>query len=696
MPTVIRGTCPHDCPDTCSWLVTVQDGRAVKMEGNPDHPHTRGFLCLKVREYLSLVYHPDRLLHPLRRVGAKGEGRFRRISWEEALAEIAGRWQEIIARHGGQAILPYSYSGTLGVAHNQSLDRRFFNRLGATHLERTICSAAGTAGVRYTVGAARGADPETMPLARLVLVWGANPASTHPHYIPLLQQARQRGAYVVYIDPRRTLTANHADWWLPIFPGTDAALALGLMHVIVAEGLYDQEYVANHTLGFDALRARLAEYPPDRVAAITRLPADDIVHLARLYATSKPAFIRLGYGPQRHGYGGMIHRTVACLPALVGQYGVAGGGLLFSTSGWATFDTAALERPDLRPGPVRSVNMIQLGEALLHADPPIRSLYVYNSNPAAVAPHQTKVLAGLRRDDLFLVVHEILPTDTTDYADIVLPATTQLERLDLHKPYGTLYLGLNQPAIAPPGEAKSNTEVFRLLAAALGLTEPCLYDSDEAIIRTALSSPDPALAGITLEQLREQGWARLNLPTPAVPFADGKFPTPSGKVEFYAESLAKAGHDPLPCYTPEAESPAGDAALAARYPLYLITPGAHCFLNSTFGDLPALLAKEGRPTLEMHVTDAQARGISDGDLVLAWNERGSCQFWARVGEAVPPGVVSATTVWWNKRSPGGCNANALTSDRTSDLGGGALFYNSLVEVKLGDQGIRQSGNQASD
>ncbi len=501
---------------------------------------------------------------------------------------------------------------------------------------------------------------------------------------------------MVYIDPRRTLTANHADWWLPIFPGTDAALALGLMHVIVAEGLYDQEYVANHTLGFDALRARLAEYPPDRVAAITRLPADDIVHLARLYATSKPAFIRLGYGPQRHGYGGMIHRTVACLPALVGQYGVAGGGLLFSTSGWATFDTAALERPDLRPGPVRSVNMIQLGEALLHADPPIRSLYVYNSNPAAVAPHQTKVLAGLRRDDLFLVVHEILPTDTTDYADIVLPATTQLERLDLHKPYGTLYLGLNQPAIAPPGEAKSNTEVFRLLAAALGLTEPCLYDSDEAIIRTALSSPDPALAGITLEQLREQGWARLNLPTPAVPFADGKFPTPSGKVEFYAESLAKAGHDPLPCYTPEAESPAGDAALAARYPLYLITPGAHCFLNSTFGDLPALLAKEGRPTLEMHVTDAQARGISDGDLVLAWNERGSCQFWARVGEAVPPGVVSATTVWWNKRSPGGCNANALTSDRTSDLGGGALFYNSLVEVKLGDQGIRQSGNQASD
>ncbi|MBM3133984.1 MAG: molybdopterin oxidoreductase family protein, partial [Chloroflexi bacterium] len=399
MPTVIRGTCPHDCPDTCSWLVTVQDGRAVKIEGNPDHPHTRGFLCVKVREYLSLIYHPDRLLHPLKRVGAKGEGRFRRISWDEALAEIASHWREIIARHGGQAILPYSYSGTLGVVHNQSLDRRFFNRLGATQLERTICSAAGTVGVRYTVGAARGADPETMPLARLILVWGANPASTHPHYIPLLQQARQRGAYVVSIDPRRTLTANHADWWLPIFPGTDAALALGLMHVIVAEGLYDQEYVAHHTLGFEALRARLAEYPPERVAAITRLPADDIVHLARLYATSKPAFIRLGYGPQRHGYGGMIHRTVACLPALVGQYGVAGGGLLFSTSGWATFDTAALERPDLRPGPVRAVNMIQLGEALLRADPPIRSLYVYNSNPAAVAPHQTKVLAGLRRDD---------------------------------------------------------------------------------------------------------------------------------------------------------------------------------------------------------------------------------------------------------------------------------------------------------
>lgn len=677
---LVHGACPHDCPDTCAWLVTVQGNRAVKIEGDPEHPHTRGFLCVKVRNYLSLVYHPDRILQPLRRVGAKGEGRFVPISWDEAIATIAAKWQEIIARHGAQAILPYSYSGTLGVVHNESLDRRFFNRLGASELQRTICSAAGTAGVRYTLGARLGADPEMIPEARLILIWGANPASTHPHYIPLLQEARRRGALVVYIDPRRTLTANHADWHLPLFPGTDAALALGLMHIIVRDGLYDAAYVAKHTVGFEALRQRLAEYPPERVATITHLAPADIERLARLYATTKPAFIRLGYGPQRHQNGGMAHRTIACLPALVGQYGVRGGGLLFSTSDWARFDTQALQRPDLRPGPVRAINMIQIGQALLYADPPIYSLYVYNSNPAAVAPNQNKVLAGLRRDDLFLVVHEIMPTDTTDYADIVLPATTQLERLDLHKPYGSLYLALNQPAIPPQGQAKSNTEVFRLLAAAMGFTDPCLYDDDETIVRTALASGDPALAGITLESLKATGWARLNLPFPAVPFADGRFPTPSGKVEFYSAAMAQAGLDPLPAYIPEPESPQGNPEVAARYPLYLITPGAHHFLNTTFAHIPAFLAAEKEPTLYINPADAAKRGIKDGDLVVAENDRGSCTFRARLGEQVPPGVVATTTTWWNKHTFDGRNANALIGDETTDMGGGPLFYNSMVEV----------------
>jgi anaerobic selenocysteine-containing dehydrogenase len=678
---LVRGACPHDCPDTCSWLVTVRDGRAVGIEGDPTHPHTKGFLCAKVREYLSLVYHPDRILHPLKRIGAKGEGRFQPISWDEALDTIALRWTELCARYGPEAILPYSYSGTLGVVHNESLDRRFFNRLGASELDRTICSSAGSAGIRYTLGARLGADPATIPQSRLVLIWGANPASTHPHYIPLLQQARRNGAFIVLIDPRHTLTANHADWFLPVFPGTDSALALGIMHILDRDGLTDLSFLERFTLGYAALRERLAEYPPDRVSAITRLPVVDIERLALLYGTTKPSLIRLGYGPQRHQGGGMAHRTIACLPALAGQYGVPGGGLLFSTSDWARFDTAALQRPDLRTRPARTVNMVQLGRALLHAEPPVRGLYVYNSNPAVVAPDQNRVLEGLRRDDLFTVVHEILRTDTTDYADIVLPATTQLERMDLHKAYGTLYLGLNQPAILPVGEARSNTEVFRLLARTMGFQEPCLYDSDEYLIRTALGSGDPALQGISLESLRVTGWARLTVPTPAIPFADGCFPTPSGKVEVNSAAMAAAGLDPVPAFTPEVESPIGDPSINKRFPLYLITPGAHHFLNSSFASIPKLVSAEERPTLLINAIDAAARSIANGEQVEAYNDRGRCVLRAVISEAVRPGVVSTSTLWWNKLSQGGSGVNSLVSDGLTDMGGGPLFHNTMVDVQ---------------
>ncbi len=678
---VVRGACPHDCPDTCAWLVTVQNGRAIRVEGDPGHPHTRGFLCAKVREYLSLVYHPDRVLHPLKRVGAKGEGRFQRISWREAVEIIAERWTELSARHGPASILPYSYSGTLGVVHNDSLDRRFFHRLGASELKRTICSAAGSAGVRYSLGARQGADPETIPLARLVLVWGANPASTHPHFIPLLQQARRNGATVVLIDPRRTRTANHADWHLPLFPGTDSALALGMMHVLVRDGLIDETFIRTSTIGFTELRQRVSEYAPDRVSAITRLPAADIERLAHLYGTTKPALIRLGYGPQRHQGGGMAHRTIACLPALIGQYGVAGGGLLFSTSDWARFNAEALQRPDLRTTPAREINMVQLGRALLQADPAVRSLYVYNSNPAVVAPEQARVLQGLRREDLFTVVHEILPTDTTDYADIVLPATTQLERMDLHKAYGTLYVALNQPAIPALGEARSNTEVFRLLAAAMNFHDPCLCDSDEDLIRTALSGNDSALRGITLESLQQTGWARLALPAPAVPFADGHFPTPSGRVELRSETMGAAGLDPLPAFAPEAESPLGDVDRSSSFPLYLITPGAHHFLNSTFAGIPKLMAAEGRPALLINPVDARIRSIAEGDMITLYNDRGACHSHAHLSEDVRPGVVSTSTLWWNKLTGGGSGVNTLVSDDLTDMGGGPLFYNTLVEVR---------------
>ncbi len=680
--TIVHGACPHDCPDTCAWLVTVRNGQAVQIAGDPTHPHTKGFLCAKVQHYLSFVYHRERLATPLKRIGRKGKGLFREITWNEAFGLIADEWRHIAELQGAEAILPFSYSGTLGVVHNESLDRRFFNRLGASELARTICSAAGTAGVKYTVGARLGADPESLPDARLILLWGSNPATTHPHYIPLIQKARENGATVVLIDPRRTLTANHADLHVPLFPGTDSALALGIMHILVRDNLVDRTYLARHTTGFDALLPRLAEYPPDRVSAITRLPVAMVERIARLYGTTRPSLIRLGYGPQRHPFGGMAHRTVACLPALTGQYGVRGGGLLFSTSDWAAWDTVAMQRPDLRAKPARSVNMVQLGDALRSTNPAIASLYVYNSNPAAVLPDQSSVLAGLAREDLFTVVHDLFRTDTTDYADIVLPAVSQLERMDLHKPYGSLYLALNQQAITPLADARSNTEVFRGLSRAMGFSDPCLQDDDRSLVRTALAGGGSATDGITLEGLEATGWTRLHVPAPAVPFADGVFPTPSGRVELYSSSMAKAGLDPLPNFTPEPESPLGDRGVSDTFPLYLITPGAHHFLNSTFGNVPELQARQSPPSILVNPMDAVALGIVDGQMTMVTSPRGSCQLTARVTERVQPGVVCSETVWWNRKSPGARNANSLTSSRVTDMGGGPVFYNSMVRISV--------------
>jgi anaerobic selenocysteine-containing dehydrogenase len=508
--------------------------------------------------------------------------------------------------------------------------------------------------------------------------------------MPLLRQARRNGATVVLIDPMRTRSASHADWLLPVFPGTDTALALGIMHVLIRDGLVDWSFIQQSTVGFEALRRRVEEYPPDRVAAITRLAAADIERLARMYGLTKPALIRLGYGPQRHEFGGMTYRTIACLPALTGQYGVSGGGLLLSTTDWASLNTAALRRPDLRTKRAPTVNMVQLGRFLLDAEPPVRGLYVYNSNPTVAAPDQNRVLQGLRRDDLFTVVHEILPTDTTDYADIILPAVTQLERLDVHKPYGTLYLGLNRPAILPLGEARSNSEVFRSLAGAMGFQDPCLYDSDEDLIRTALTGDDPALQGISLESLMETGWARLNLPTPAVPFAGGRFPTPSGKVELFSAGMAAAGLDPLPAYVPEVESPTGDASFYARFPLYLVTPGAHYFLNSSFASVPRLVSAEGQPRLLINPADAKARSLADADWLEVHNDRGTCFLQARVCEDVPVGVVAAPTLWWNKLSTGGSSVNALVGDGLTDMAGGPRFHNTLVQVRACPSGPRIS------
>lgn len=678
-PTIVRAVCPHDCPDTCAMLVTVQDGKAIKIGGDPAHPITQGFLCAKVSRYIERTYHQDRLQYPLRRVGPRGAGQWQRISWDEALDEIATRFQAIVAEYGPQAILPYSYSGSLGLLMFGSMDRRFFHRLGASLLERTICATAGYEGYSYTIGAGIGTDPERYVDAKLILLWGTNTLTSNPHLWPLIKRARARGARVIAIDPYRSRTAQQCDQHLAINVGTDAALALGMLHVIFAEGLEDREYLRDYTVGEAELRARAAEYDPARVAAITGLPAAQIVELARAYATTQPAAIRINYGMQRHAGGGMAVRTVATLPAVVGAWRYPAGGILLSTSGTFKLNMAALDRVDLIPPGTRSINMNRLGEALtVTNDPPVKALFVYNSNPAAVAPDQQRVREGLLRDDLFVVVHEQFPTDTCDYADIVLPATTQLEHADIHKAYGHLYLAWNAPAIAPLAEALPNTELFRRLAARMGFDDPCFHDSDEEMARQVLRSEHAVMEGMTLERLKEHGWLRLNLPVEFAPFAQGNFPTPSGKCELRSERMAADGYDPLPTFTPPAESVQSAPALAARYPLALLTPPAHHFLNTTFVNV--LKRYEDGPLLEINPADAARRGIADGDLVRVFNDRGEFRVAARLTERVKPGLVVAPSIWWRKLTTDGQGVNTTTSQSLSDMGGGATFYDNLVEV----------------
>jgi anaerobic selenocysteine-containing dehydrogenase len=670
-------------------LVTVEQGRATRVAGDPAHPYTRGFLCAKVNRYVERTYHPDRLLHPLRRVGPKGQGRFQRVSWGEAIAEVAERLRAIAqSSDGPQSILPYSYAGTMGLVQGSSMDRRFFHTLGASMLDRTICSMAGTVGMRMTVGANIGADAEGIPDSDLVLLWGTNTLTSNPHLWPFVLQARERGAPIIAIDPLRTRTAAQCDEWLPIRPGTDAALALGMMHVIFERGLEDRDFLARHTLGEDALRARAREYPPERVARITGLSEAAIVALAERYGGAKAAFIRVNYGLQRHAGGGMAVRTIACLPAVMGHWRRAGGGVQLSTSANFQFNKQALERPDLS-APVRTINMIRLGEALTTHDagvggPPVRALVVYNSNPAAVAPDRNAVLHGLAREDLFTVVLEHFQTDTADWADIVLPATTQLEHWDIHFSYGHHYVTLNQPSIAPLGESKPNSEIFRRLAAAMGLDSPIFADDDETLVRQALQTNAEKLRGVTFEKLVEKGWTRLNVPTPYLPFAEGKFPTPSGKCEFHSERLAQMGIDPVPTFTPPYEFPDVAPALAARYPLTLVSSPAHQFLNTTFVNLDSLRRAAREPECVLHPRDAEPRGIATGMRVAVHNDRGAFTAVARVEETVREGVVWAPSIWWGKFAADGANANQTTSQRETDMGHGPVFYDNLVEVTLAD------------
>ncbi|HEY4766983.1 MAG TPA: molybdopterin-dependent oxidoreductase [Candidatus Sulfotelmatobacter sp.] len=754
MKTVVHAACPHDCPDACGVLITVEDGRATKIQGDPDHPVTRGFLCAKVAKYLDRVYSPDRVLYPVRRIAAKGpaagaalaarssraipcgcapQGQPRaavptqtfptqagsqiweRISWDEALDEIASRFRAISTEFGSEAILPYSFGGTLGALNSASMDRRFFHRLGASQLERTICSAAGEAGLESVLGVKLGTEPEQFRHSKYIIAWASNIHGNNVHLWPFIAEARRSGAKLVVIDPYRTRTADCADWYLPINPGTDAALALGMMHVIIGENLHDADYIEKYTLGFAQLREKVKDYPPEQVATWTGIAAEDIRKLAREYATVRPSVIRLNYGVQRSEGGGMATRAIVMLPCILGSWKEIGGGLQMSTSGAAAFNTEALKRRDLMKtalgGEARTINMVKLGRVLNAVDdPPIKALFVYNSNPAAVCPEHNEVVRGLLRPDLFTVVHEQFFTDTTDYADIVLPATTFFEHKDLQKAYGHYYVQVSNQAIAPLGECRPNVEVFRMLAERMGFDEDCFSETVDEMIDLALESKDPWMAGINRERL-EQGQARLNfspsdarpsasgvalrfrgqpgatVPAPAIttpaepflPFAYGGFRTPSGKAELYSQAVKGMGLDPVADFTPATESRHGNKESAL--PLELLARKSDNFLNSTFCNVSSAQEMEESGLLEICGADARARGIADGDKVRVFNHRGDILLKARVDGKVQPGVVSAR-LHWAKTTSRFQSINALTSEKLTDMGNSATFYSVLVEVEL--------------
>jgi anaerobic selenocysteine-containing dehydrogenase len=681
-----HSVCALDCPDACSLLINVENvegsPRGSKLRGNPDHPVTRGFLCGKVAQYLEREYSSERLLYPLRRTGPKGSSqknaRFERISWDDALDEISSRLANISSQFGPESILPYSYAGTMGYLNGSGMDRRFFHRLGASRLDRTICSSAGGAGLTASIGYRYGTEPEQFRHSRLIIAWGANILGTNVHLWPFIVEARRNGAKLYVIDPHRNRTGKAADRWFPIHPGSDAALALGMMHVILRESLHDADYVARFTEGVDELKAQTAEYTPERVEHLTGIAAGDVIALAREYATTRPAVIRLNYGVQRSERGGLAVRAVACLPALTGSWKDVGGGLQLTTSGAFGLNKTALERPDLQlKSPLgreaRVVNMIRLGHALNDlADPPVKALFVYNSNPAGVAPNQSAVVRGLARPDLYTVVIEQLMTDTARFADIVLPTTTFLEHTDLYTAYGHYYLQLARPVLPAPGETLSNVEIFRRLAARMGLSDPCFEDCDDQMIRQALAAKNPFLRDITLEELDQKHFIRLRLSEdgePFQPFAEGGFGTPDGKFRFHADSLA---------YQPPVESRLGDAVLRTRFPLELISPKNDDSMNSTFGNRAGVDRQTAVVTI--HPLDAQKRNIRSGDQVRLSNERGSIVFEARVDESVVPGVVSVPSTRWPSQSSDGRNVNILTSERLTDIGNGPVFYSCLVEV----------------
>ena len=680
MHTVI-GACPHDCPDTCSLVTTVENGKAIRVQGNPHHPMTDGVLCTKVSRYTERTYHPDRILHPLKRTGPKGSGQFAPVSWDEALNDIANRLSAIAA-NDPQAILPYSYAGTMGQVQGEAMAMRFFHKLGASLLDRTICSSAGSEALAYTFGAKMGMRVEFFAESKLIIIWGSNSIGSNLHFWRIAQEAKRNGAKLICIDPRKSETAEKCHEHIALRPGTDAALALALMHMLIQNDWLDHDYITQHTLGWDALRSRALEWTPERAAQVCGITTEQIESLARDWAMTKPAAIRLNYGMQRVKGGGNAVRAIACLPALTGAWRHRAGGVLLANSGNFPVQRAALQRPDLLAGrKPRTINMSRIGNALLQPasesfGSQIKALVVYNSNPVAVAPQSGEVVQGFAREDLFTVVLEHFQTDTADYADYILPATTQLEHWDIHASYGHTDILLNRPAIAPMGECKTNTDIFRALAKRMGFTEPCFSEDDETLCRTAFAATQD------MDALFAQGFTHLKSSNgqalPDAPFAEGAFPSPSGKCEFFSQRLADMGQDGLPNYIANYEIPQTNA----EFPLAMISPPARNFLNSSFVNLQSLRDIETEPVLEMHPQDAQMRGIQEGDVIRVFNQRGNYHCKARLNNRARPGVVNGLGIWWRKLGLNGTNVNELTSQNLTDIGRAPVFYDCCVEVAV--------------
>ncbi len=671
--------CPHDCPDTCALKVEIQDGKIVKVAGDPSHPVTRGVICEKVRAYPERIY-GNRILYPMRRTGKKGGGEFKRIGWNDAIDEIAGRWRELIDKCGPESIMPYSYGGTEGIINKSSMDRRLFNKIGATALDRTICSVAGSLGYQLSYGVSKGVNPLDSVNSKLLIFWGINALETNMHQAVIADAARKNGAKIIAIDVHRNKTAKWADDFYMLLPGSDGALALGIAHIILRDNLENKAFLEKYSFGFDEFRKKAMEYPPDRVAGITGLSKERIEYLAKLYAETKPSFLRIGNGLQHHKNGGINTWLISLLPALTGAWSDKGGGALKSNSGYFPLNEEALKRPDLIKKPVRTVNMVQLGKALCELDPPLMSLYVYNSNPAVVAPNQNYVIRGLAREDLFTVVHEQTMTDTAKWADIILPATTSFEHADLFVSYWHTSLQWADPVIPRAGEAKPNIDVFKLIARSLGFNDECFLDTEEDIARQALDIPYWREKGITLERLKKERFIMLG--TEDYPFERGKLPTPSGKIEFKSQKVAAYGFSEIPEYYPIKDYISNGASLPKPdFPLIFVSPPNHFFLNSSFAGVSSLKAKAREPFLEINRKDAEDRGISDGDLVTIQNGQGCVSIKAKVLDSVLPGVVVSAGLWWKDDYINGSGVNALTPDDLSDIGGGATFFSTSVEVK---------------